>query len=150
MITDVLWCRIDQLMSADPFRGRRWADHRCTLEAIAWKYRTGSPWRNFPDKFGSSRTAHKRLLRWAMDGTLEKVLAAALAMAEADDDISWTVSVGSTVVRTHQHAASALKKKVPSRAEPADHALGRSCGGFSAKVHLGADGRLHPHHGPGR
>ncbi|MEJ8642387.1 hypothetical protein WKI68_15085 [Streptomyces sp. MS1.HAVA.3] len=29
-------------MPADPVRGRRWADHRRTLEAIAWKYRTNS------------------------------------------------------------------------------------------------------------
>ncbi len=33
-------------MPADPVRGRRWADHRRTLEAIAWKYRTCSPWRD--------------------------------------------------------------------------------------------------------
>ncbi|MFB6514943.1 IS5/IS1182 family transposase, partial [Streptomyces virginiae] len=31
---------------ADPIRGRRWAEHRRTLEAIAWKYRTCAPWRD--------------------------------------------------------------------------------------------------------
>ncbi|WP_442803776.1 transposase [Streptomyces pseudogriseolus] len=51
-------------MPADPVRGRRWADHRRTLEAIAWKYRTGSPWRDLPDELGSFQTAHKRLIRW--------------------------------------------------------------------------------------
>lgn len=38
------------------------------------------------------------------------LLAAVLAAAHADDDIDWTVSVDSTVVRAHQHAAGALKK----------------------------------------
>lgn len=39
-----MWDRIELLMPADPVRGRRRADHRRTLEAIAWKYRTSSPW----------------------------------------------------------------------------------------------------------
>ncbi|MDQ0710589.1 hypothetical protein QFZ55_000041 [Streptomyces luteogriseus] len=37
-----MWDRIEPLMPADPARGRRWADHRGTLEAIAWKHRTNS------------------------------------------------------------------------------------------------------------
>lgn len=81
-------------MPADPVRGRRWADHRRTLEAIGWKCRTCSPWRDLPEKFGSFKTAHKRLIRWAVDGTW--VL---LAAADESDDIGWTVSVDSTVCR---------------------------------------------------
>ncbi|MFF7892447.1 transposase [Streptomyces sp. NPDC007907] len=34
-------------------RGRRWADHRRILEAIAWKYRTCTPWRDPPEELGS-------------------------------------------------------------------------------------------------
>ena len=59
----------------------------------AWKYRTNSPWRDLPDELGSFQTAHKRLIRWAVDGTWEKILAAVLAAADAVDDIGWTVSV---------------------------------------------------------
>ncbi|MFE0256191.1 IS5 family transposase [Streptomyces sp. NPDC059010] len=138
-----MWDRIEPLMPADPVRGRRWADHRRTLEAIAWKYRTSSPWRDLPDELGSFQTAHKRLIRWAIDGTWEMILAAVLAAADADDDIDWTVSVDSTVVRAHQHAAGALKKGRPTPAS-ADHALGRSRGGLSTKIHLAADGRARP------
>ena len=39
------------------------------LEAIAWKYRTNLPWRDLPEELGSFQTAHKRLIRWAVDGT---------------------------------------------------------------------------------
>jgi transposase len=84
--------------------------HRRALEAIAFKYRTTSPWQALPDELGSYKTAHKRLIRWAVDGTWEKILAAVLAAADADDDIDWTVSVDSTVVRAHQHAAGARKR----------------------------------------
>jgi transposase len=114
VITDVMWNRIAPLMPADPVRGRRWADHRRTLEAIAWKYRTNSPWRDLPEELGSFQTAHKRLIRWAVDGTWEMILAAVLAVADADDDIDWTVSVDSTVVRAHQHAAGARKRGRPA------------------------------------
>lgn len=110
VITDAMWDRIEPFMPADPVRGRRCADHRRTLEAIAWKYRTGSPWRDLPDELGSFQTAHKRLIRWAMDGTWKRILAALLASADGADDIGWTVSVDSTVCRAHQHAAGARKK----------------------------------------
>nr|WP_107066121.1 MULTISPECIES: IS5 family transposase [unclassified Streptomyces] len=139
-----MWDRIEPLMPADPVRGRRWADHRRTLEAIAWKYRTGSPWRDLPDALGSFQTAHKRLLRWAVDGTCQRILAALLAAADGTDDIDWIVSVDSTVCRAHQHAAGARKKGAPFRDEPDDHALGRSRGGLSTKVHLVSDGHARP------
>ncbi|MFH8717307.1 IS5 family transposase [Streptomyces zaomyceticus] len=144
VITDAMWDRIEPLMPADPVRGRRWADHRRTLEAIVWKYRTGSPWRDLPDELGSFQTAHKRLLRWAVDGTWERILAALLAAADGADDIGWTVSVDSTICRAHQHAAGARKKGAPDRVEPDDHALGRSRGGLSTKVHLVSDSHARP------
>ncbi|GAA2655705.1 hypothetical protein GCM10010425_83100 [Streptomyces spororaveus] len=118
VITDAMWGRIEPLMPADPVRGRRWADHRRTLEAIAWKYRTCSPWRDLPKELGSFQTAHKRLIRWAVDGTWERILAALLAAADADADIGWTVSVDSTVCRAHQHAAGARKKGLQARPNP--------------------------------
>ncbi|MFF2216125.1 IS5 family transposase [Streptomyces antibioticus] len=138
-----MWDRIEPLMPADPVRGRRWANHRRTLEAIAWKYRTCSPWRDLPEELGSFQTAHKRLIRWARDGTWERVLAAVLAGADADDDLGWTVSVDSTVCRAHQHSAGARKKGRPADPSP-DHALGRSRGGLSTKVHLASDSRARP------
>ncbi|MFE5770562.1 IS5 family transposase [Streptomyces sp. NPDC056485] len=136
-----MWDRIKPLMPADPVRGRRWADRRRTVEAIEWKCRTCSPWRDLPDELGSFQTAHKRLIRWAVDGTCERVPSAVLAAAEGADDISWTVSVDSTVCRAHQHAAGARKKggSRPGRTRR-DHALGRSRGGLSTKVHLASDG----------
>ncbi|MGY5129794.1 IS5 family transposase [Streptomyces nigrescens] len=138
-----MWARIEPLMPADPARGRRWADHRRTLEAIAWKYRTCSPWRDLPGELGSFQTAHKRLLRWAVDGTWERIFTAVLAAADADDDVGWTVSVDSTVCRAHQHAAGARKRGRPVGPNP-DHALGRSRGGLSTKVHLASDDRARP------
>ncbi|CAC22754.1 transposase [Streptomyces coelicolor] len=110
VITDAMWDRIKPLMPVEPVRGRRWANRRRTLETIAWKFRTGSPWRALPDELGSFQTAHKRLLRWAAYGIWERILAALPAAADGVDDIGWTVSVDSTVCRAHQHAAGARIK----------------------------------------
>ena len=49
--------------------------------------------RDLPEELGSFQTARKRLIRWAVDGTWEKIFAAVLAAADAVDDIGWTVAI---------------------------------------------------------
>lgn len=101
-------------MPADPVRGRRWADHRRTREAIARKYRTDSPWRGLPDELGLLRTAHERLINGPPTGTWQRILAAVLAAADVDGDIGWTASVDSTVISAHQrdpHLDTTLTKR---------------------------------------
>ncbi len=65
---------------------------------------------------------------WAVDGTWERVFTVLVARADADEDLNWIVSVDSTIVRAHQHAAGARKKgprpvnrtTMPSAAPAAD------------------------------
>lgn len=80
---------------------------------------------------------------WAVDGTWERVFTALMAQADVDEDLNWAVSVDSTIVRAHQHAAGARKKRAPA-GEPSDHALGRSRGGLTTKIHLASDGNCRP------
>ncbi|KPI22842.1 putative transposase IS4/IS5 family [Actinobacteria bacterium OV320] len=63
-----------------------------------------------PGEYGSWKGIYTRLRNWAIDGTWEKVFSALLARADADGDLDWVVSVDSTVVRAHQHAAGARQK----------------------------------------
>lgn len=65
-----------------------------------------------------------------------------MAQADEEENHDWAVSVDSTVVRAHQHAAG-VRKRAPA-GEPADHAIGRSRGGLTTKIHLAADGRCRP------
>ncbi|MGE9697857.1 MULTISPECIES: IS5 family transposase [unclassified Streptomyces] len=142
-LTDAQWARIEPLLpDRTPRRGGRWRDHRQVIDAIAFKYRTGTPWMDLPEHFGSWKGVHNRLRKWAADGTWEKVFTALLAQADAEGDLDWVVSVDSTIVRAHQHAAGA-RQKGPRKASP-DHALGRSRGGLTTKIHLAADGRCRP------
>ncbi|MGY3334095.1 transposase [Streptomyces filamentosus] len=81
------------------------------IDAIAWKFQSGSQWIHLPEKYGNWRGVYNRLRIWAIDGTWERVFTALIAQADADEDLSWTVSVDSTVVRAHQHAAGARKSR---------------------------------------
>ncbi|NEC31892.1 transposase [Streptomyces rubrogriseus] len=101
-----------------PKRGGRWRDHRQVIDAIAFKYRTGTPWMDLPEHFGSWKGAHNRLRRWAADGTWEKMFTALLAQADAEGDLDWVVAVDSTIVRAHQHAAGARQKGLRQASRP--------------------------------
>ncbi|GGZ36476.1 DDE transposase [Streptomyces inusitatus] len=147
-LTDAQWARIEPLLpDRTPRRGGRWRDHREVIDAIAFKYRTGTPWMDLPERFGSWKGACSRLRMWAIDGTWDRVFAALLAQADAEGDagggLEWVVAVDSTIVRAHQHAAGARQKGAPA-GEPDDHALGRSRGGLTTKIHLASDGRCRP------
>ncbi|WP_428837660.1 IS5 family transposase [Streptomyces olivaceiscleroticus] len=143
-LTDAQWARIEPLLpDRTPKRGGRWRDHRQVIDAIAFKYRTGTPWMDLPEHFGSWKGAHNRLRMWAADGTWQRIFTALLAQADAEGDLDWVVAVDSTIVRAHQHAAGARPKGALA-GEPADHALGRSRGGLTTKIHLVADGRCRP------
>lgn len=80
------------------------------IDAIAFKFRTGTQWVHLPEKYGNGRGICNRLRKWAVDGTGERVFTALVAQADADEDVSWAVSVDSTIVRAHQHPAGARKK----------------------------------------
>lgn len=79
-LTDAQWTPIEPLLpDRMPKRGGRWRDHRQVIDAIAFKYRTGTPWMDLPEHFGTWKGAHKRLRKWATDGAWEKVFTALLA-----------------------------------------------------------------------
>ncbi|MFF7205485.1 IS5 family transposase [Streptomyces sp. NPDC008141] len=142
-LTDAQWARIEPLLpDRKPRRGGRWRDHREVIDAIAWKFQTGSQWIHLPEKYGNWRGVYNRLRMWAIDGTWERVFTALVAQADADDDLNWVVSVDSTIVRAHQHAAGA-RKKGPQQAN-ADHAIGRYRGGLTTKIHLASDAQCRP------
>ncbi|WP_439145754.1 IS5 family transposase [Streptomyces canus] len=142
-LTDAQWARIEPLLpDRTPRRGGRWRDHREVIDAIAFKFQTGTQWVHLPEKYGNWRGIYNRLRMWAVDGTWERVFTALMAQADADEDLNRAVSVDSTIVRAHQHAAGARKRG--PRSANRDHAIGRSRGGLTTKIHLVADGRCRP------
>ena len=111
VISDEFWAVVEPLMpSHEGKRGNRFRDHREVLEAIAWRFRTGSPWRDLPAEFGPWQTVWKRHHRWSLDGTYDEIFAAETSAFGTDDataDLAALLSIDSTNARAHQHAAGA-------------------------------------------
>lgn len=106
VISDATWAWLEPLLpSTKGKRGGQFRDHRQVIEGIAWKYRTGCPWRDLPAEYGPWQTVWKRHDRWSGDGTWEQVLRQAQARADAASGLDWLVSADSSLVRVHQHAA---------------------------------------------
>lgn len=62
---------------------------------------------------------------WSADGTWERLLQQVQAEADAAGEIDWDISVDSTIVRAHQHAAGARTDPPPAPTSkgdaPAEH-----------------------------
>lgn len=103
MLTDSQWERIAPLLpgkAGDP--GRSGRDNRLFVEAVLWLVRTGSPWRDLPEEFGSWNTAFRRFRRWAEKNVFESVF----NELSGDHDFEFAMIDG-TIVRVHQHGAGA-------------------------------------------
>ena len=101
-----MWAVMEPLMPTVTGRSRPWTDHRLAVEGMAWKYRTGAPWRDVPAEFGSWSSLWRRFNAWAQDGTWDKILTAIAGSPEAEGLVA---VVDGTIVRAHKHAAGARK-----------------------------------------
>jgi transposase len=108
-LTDKQWERLEPLLPLQkPRTGRPAADHRRILNGILWVLRTGAPWRDLPEQYGSWSTVASRFYRWRKAGIWDHVFAAVQEVADAENRLDWEVHyVDGTIVRAHQHAAGA-------------------------------------------
>src|SRR5215211_6855694 len=63
-ITDRAWRQIEPLLPEYGQSGGQWRDHRTIINGILWKLRTGSPWRDLPERYGPWQTCFDRFNRW--------------------------------------------------------------------------------------
>jgi transposase len=143
-LTDAQWQLLEPLLPATSVLGRPpiWT-RRQLINGIRWRIRTGAPWRDVPERYGSWQSIYGLFRCWQRDGTWARVWSRLQQLGDAAGLITWDVSVDSTVVRAHQHAAGARhdpdRQREPPGPEPADHGLGRSRGGLSTKIHLACE-----------
>ena len=110
-LTNAEWDRLASCLPRGGTRGGRWSDHRRVINGVLYRVRTGVQWRDLPERFGPWETVYKRHRRWSADGTWEMLLSKVQAAEDAAGRIDWDVSVDSTAVRAHQHAAGARKAR---------------------------------------
>ena len=109
-LTDAAWAVLAPLLPPNGRRGQQWKDHRTVINGILWKLRTGAPWRDLPERYGPWPSVYDRFVRWRRDGTWDRLLAHVQTKSDAVGEVIWEVSVDSTSVRAHQHAAGARKR----------------------------------------
>ncbi|WP_328794763.1 IS5 family transposase, partial [Herbidospora solisilvae] len=146
-LSDAQWARLKAVlpMPVKPGRPAQWTK-RQLIDGIRWRVRVGAPWRDVPDCYGSWQAVYALFRRWQRAGVWRQIMTALQTGADAAGLIGWEIGVDSTVCRAHQHAAGARRSgdrqaEPPGgvTTEPTDHALGRSRGGWSTKLHLACD-----------
>lgn len=107
-LSDEQWAAFESLLPVERTGrpGRPWTPHRRVVNGILWRTRSGAPWRDLPEQYGSWKTVYGRHRSWSADGTWDRVLRL-LQRGSDSDDAEWLVSVDSTVIRAHHHAAGA-------------------------------------------
>jgi transposase len=109
-LTDQAWARIAPLLPPVKATGRRRRDDRQVINGVLWKLATGAAWRDVPERYGPWQTVYERFRSWTADGTWERLLREVQTHDDSVGDLDWVVSVDSSAVRAHQHAAGASKR----------------------------------------
>jgi transposase len=93
VVSDTVWAKVASLLpgkATDP--GATGKDNRLFLEAVLWRVRTGSPWRDLPSGFG----------RWVRAGVFERLF----ERMSDEPDFEYALIDG-TIVSAHQKASGA-------------------------------------------
>ncbi len=110
-LRDDQWERIkDFLPGREGHVGGTAADNRLFVEAVLYRYRTGCPWRDLPERFGHWKSVHQRFSRWAEGEVFDRIF----KVLASDPDNEYMM-IDATIVRAHQHSAGARKKTVSKR-----------------------------------
>jgi len=100
------WEKIEDLL---PGRGETVGvtakNNRLFVEAVIYRYRSGIPWRDLPERFGDWKNIHRRHSRWSKSGAWKKVFEC--LSKDADNEYAM---IDSTIVRAHQPASGAIGK----------------------------------------
>ncbi len=148
-LTDEQWAVLAALLPGRSRTGRprRWT-LRQLINGIRFRTRTGCPWRDVPERYGTWQCVYGLFRSWQLAGVWAAILTDLQAISAETGLIEWVVSVDFTINRAHQYAAGARRhpeaQRTPPAGEPADHALGRSRGGWTTKVHLAVEAGRKP------
>jgi len=96
--------------------------------AVIYRYRTGIPWCDLPERYGHWKAVHRRYRRWCESGIFVRVFE--IMSRDADNEF---VMLDATIVRAYQHSAGAQKN------DGGAQAIGRSRGGLTTKIHAAVD-----------
>jgi transposase len=111
VITDEIWSVFGPMgeRHRSPFGPEPELPDRMFFEAVLYGARVGCPWRDLPSEFGDWSAVCNRLRRWIHSGRLKRLFEAMTAQPACAG--LRRVMIDATIVRAHQHAAGARKKR---------------------------------------
>jgi transposase len=104
-VTDAEWALIEPFLpvAATGPLPRRVRDQ---FNGTLWRFRTGSGWRDVPERYGPWSTVYSRFHGWAKAGVFQGLMDGLIAEAGSRGLVGLElVSVDSTIVRAHQESA---------------------------------------------
>jgi len=82
------------------------------IDGILWALSDGGRWRNLPQRFGPWQSVYDRFRNWTRKGLWDRILRHLQARKMNRGEIDWQLfCIDGSVVRAHQSAAGASKKK---------------------------------------
>ena len=102
-LSDTEWGLIKPLLPNKPRGVARVSDRR-VLNGIFYVLRTGTPWRDLPERYGPYTTVYNRFNRWARAGVWVQVFETLAAKSPRS-----MAFIDSSIIRAHQHAAGGKK-----------------------------------------
>ena len=101
---------------------------RMFIEAVLSQARTGTPWSGLPEECGDGNAVSQRFRRWETRTLWQRLWE---RIHRSPNKRLRDLFIDSTMVRAHQHAAGAPKKRRPTRP-----GSGPLSDGLSAKLHV--------------
>jgi transposase len=102
-LSEAEWRLIEPLLP-NKSRGVARVDDRRIINGIFYVLRTGSPWRDLPERYGPYTTVYNRYNRWAKAGVWLKMFETLAARS-----LQSLQMIDSSIIRAHQHAAGGKK-----------------------------------------
>ena len=102
-LSEAEWRLIEPLLPNKP-RGVPRVDDRRVINGIFYVLRTGSPWRDLPERYGPYTTVYNRFNRWAKAGVWLRIFETLAAKSPQSLHL-----IDSSIIRAHQHAAGGKK-----------------------------------------
>ncbi|WPZ37174.1 IS5 family transposase (plasmid) [Thalassobaculum sp. OXR-137] len=131
-LSDKEWSIIKPLLPRKS-RGVKRVDDRRVINGILWRFRTGSSWRDVPERYGPRTTLYNRFCRWRASGVWDRLLE---AVSEAYDG---DIVIDRQLVCPRPPAWCRREK-----GGSGDPCMGQSRGGLTTKIHAVVDAEGRP------